>query len=112
MTITEAHVERLLGRRVHDANGQSIGRLEEFRVEIVDGEHVVTEYHVGGSAVVERIASFVAQLPFFRLIPFARTGYRIPWTDLDLSDPRRPRVRGCREELERMSLDPNDAASS
>ena len=108
MELREAHVEHLLGRRVRDIDGHVVGRLEELRVEIVDGEYVVTEFHIGGAAVVERIAAFITQLPFFTLIPHARKGYRIPWTQLDLSDPRHPRVRVHRAELQRMSIEPGE----
>ena len=104
MTFSEAHVERLLGKRVRDADDRVAGRLEELVVEIVDGEYVVTEFHIGGAALVERIAAFVKQLPFFRLLPFARRGYRVTWSDVDLSDPRYPRVRRPRDELPRISL--------
>jgi len=38
----EAHVEHLLGRQVRDIDGRVVGRLEELRVEVVDGEYVVT----------------------------------------------------------------------
>ena len=110
MTFTEAHVEHLLGRRVRDADDEVIGRLEELKVEILDGDYMVTEFHVGGAALAERIAAFVTQLPFFRLIPFARRGYRVPWTDIDLSDPRRPRARRRRTELQQMSLSEGEAA--
>jgi len=99
MTFHEAHVERLLGRPVHDVDGVVVGRLEEFHVEIVDGDYVVTEYHIGAAALIERVGAFVSQLPFFRYIPFARKGYRVPWADLDLSDPLHPRVTVRREEL-------------
>jgi hypothetical protein len=108
MTIADLHVEHLLGRRVRDAEGRALGRLEEFLVEMVDGEPCVTEFHVGGAAGVERIAAFTMQLPFFRLIPFTRRGYRVPWNDLDLSDPRHPRVRRLRAELETLSLAASD----
>lgn len=101
----EAHVEHLLGRRVVDVDGRSIGRLEEMVAEIVDGEAVVTEFHIGGAALVERIAAFVVQLPFFRAIPFARRGYRVRWQELDLSNPRSLRVTVGRDQLPRMQLE-------
>jgi sporulation protein YlmC with PRC-barrel domain len=101
----EVHVERLLGRRVRDAEGKKIGRLEEFRVEVIDGEACITEFHIGGGAVVERIAAFAAQLPFITLLPFARYEYRLSWRDVDLSDQRRPMVRLRRGELIRVRRD-------
>ena len=104
MEYIEAHVEHLLGRRVVDVDGQRIGRLEEMLAEVVDGETVVTEFHVGGAAVVERLAAFITQLPFFRYIPFARTGYCVRWEDFDLSNPRALRLTLRRAELKRVEI--------
>jgi len=97
----EAHVEHLLGRRVVDVDGQEVGHLEELRAEVVDGELVVTEFHIGAGALLERIGEFVTQLPFLRYIPFSRHMYRVPWEQLDLSDTLRPRVKVRRDELQR-----------
>ena len=102
MKYLEAHVEHLLGRRVRDVDGAVVGRLEEIHVENVDGDEVVTEYHIGRAALIERMGAFITQLPFFRYIPFARKGYRVPWRQLDLSDPLRPRVTVARSALQRM----------
>ena len=98
----EVHVERLLGRRVRDANGVVIGRIEELCVEIVDGDPVVTEFHVGSAALFERIGSFVHQLPFFSLLPWTPAMYCVSSADMDLEDVRHPRVRRRRAELARL----------
>lgn len=99
MKYLEAHVEQLLGRRVVDADGIVVGRLEEMRAEIIDGELVVTEFHIGAGAALERIGEFVTQLPFLRYIPYTRHMYRVPWDQFDLSDTLRPRVRVRRDTL-------------
>jgi sporulation protein YlmC with PRC-barrel domain len=112
MRFTEAHVEHLLGTRVRDSNDTVVGRIEELRVDIVDGEYVVTEFHIGEAALVERIAAFVTELPFFRLIPFARKGYCVEWRDIDLSDPLRPRVRRPRSALSRITLASSEGTAS
>lgn len=101
MATTELHAELLLGCRVHDVDGCPVGRIEELHVDMIDGESVVTEYHLGHAALVERMAEFVRQLPFFRLLPTMRSEYRVHWKDLDLSDPRKPRLRVPRSALER-----------
>ncbi len=103
MMYHEAHVEHLLGRRVRDVDGAIIGRLEEIHVENIDGDEVVTEYHIGRAALIERMGAFITQLPFFRYIPFARKGYRIPWTQFDLSDPLHPRATVPRADLQEMN---------
>ena len=89
----------LLGRRVRDARGKTIGRIEELNAEIEFHAHgnayVVTSVSVGRFGPFDAIASgsFVQQL--VRRVVRA-TGYRqfeIPWDRLDLTDPRRPVVR-------------------
>ena len=95
----EVHVEQLLGRRVRDVHGDVAGRLEELCVEIVDGEPVVTEFHIGPAALLERIGTFVRLLPFFSLLPSRRTLYRVRWQDIDLTDQRHPTLRCPRSEL-------------
>jgi sporulation protein YlmC with PRC-barrel domain len=97
----EIRVERLLGRRVRDFNGEVIGRLEELRCETVGGETVVVEVHCGPAALIERLGGFLFQLPFFRYIPFERREYRVPWNQVDLANPDNPRLRCTREELQR-----------
>jgi len=99
MIFHEAHVERLLGKRVRDVNGDVVGRLEEMIAETIDGELVVTEFHFGPAAVLERIGVFFGRLPYFGLLPLQRRLYRVPWQDMDLSEPHRPRVRKAKAEL-------------
>lgn len=99
MIFHEAHVERLLGKKVRDVNGEVVGRLEEIVAETIDGELVVVEYHLGAAAVLERIGVFFSALPYFGLIPFPKHLYRVRWDEMDLSEPNRPRVRRAKAEL-------------
>ena len=101
MASREVHVELLLGSRVRDVDGEKVGRLEELHVDVVDGESVVTEFHIGSAALVERIAGFVRQLPFFGILPNVRSEYRVRWEDLDITNPREPRLRIPRAALQR-----------
>src|SRR5436190_722309 len=82
-----------LGRRAYDLDGRIVGRIEEIVVEPRDAEYVVTEYHLGAAALIERLALSAALLPFLRLLPLGeRVEYRVPWNQMDLTDPKRPRV--------------------
>jgi len=92
------NAELLLGREVRDVDGRAIGRIEEFRCGKLDGHDVVLEYHLGAGGALERVLAFVRALPFFGMIPAPRM-VRVPWGQMDLSDPARPRVRVRREEL-------------
>jgi sporulation protein YlmC with PRC-barrel domain len=98
----EVRVELLLGRRVLAQNGRSVGRVEEIRVERSGGGYVVTEYHVGPEALLERLAVGLQSL--FREPP--RGGYAIAWNQVDLSDPEHPRLTCPADELRR--LEPED----
>jgi len=95
--IREVHAEQLLGRKVIDVDGRVVGRIEEMRSEIVDGERVVTEFHLGPTALLERIGAAVGELPLLRF--FAPTPARcVAWNLMDLRDPRHPRLRGRLDE--------------
>jgi hypothetical protein len=95
----EIHLEMLLDRCVLDGEGKSVGRIEEARVE-KRGEHwVITEFHLGRRAFLERLC--VRDLAFLFLGRFGAhklpAGYVVPWDKLDLSDPEQPRLL-CRKE--------------
>jgi hypothetical protein len=84
----ERRVEELLGRRVLASDGRVVGRIEEMRAVREGGAYVVTEFHIGPRALLER----VAVRHFGRFVPRRVHGYRVAWDQLDLSDPVRPRL--------------------
>ena len=99
---SEVRLELLVNRKVYDADGECIGRIEEVRAEVDGADHVVREFHVGKVAVAERLfgggrmtRSLLRRLGGHRLWH----GYVVPWRDMDLSDPTRPRVRRRESEL-------------
>ena len=106
----EIHVEHLLGRRVRDIDGIVIGRIEELVAERVEAARVVTEFHVGPAALLERVGRFMHQLPLINALPLMHWEYRIPWQMLDLSDPNAPRVRCRKAEL--VKVRPEASASN
>jgi hypothetical protein len=101
----EVALHHLLGRTVHDPNGQAVGRVEELRAEIDlherGNDYVVTEFHVGSFGAIESIAGpyFARQLlhRLGRLAPYS--SHRIPWDRLDLSDPQHPKSLDTVDEL-------------
>lgn len=86
-------VRGLLGRVVHDVNGERVGRIEEMRAVQV-GEHLeIREYIVGAHGALLRVAS----RPVLRwmLEYLGVSGWRdhtIPWDWLDVSDAAHPRL--------------------
>jgi len=95
-------LEMILNRRVRALNGRVIGRLEEVAAESTDGECFITEYHIGTFALFERLAAWPLGRSILRSFGFRKKGggYRVPWNQLDLSDPQRPALRCSVEELE------------
>ena len=80
MNAREVRLELAVGRRVRAKNGRPVGRLEEV---VADEHWRVREYHIGPGAV-------------------RRRGYRARWDQLDLSDPRQPRLTCALEEIARL----------
>ena len=103
MSAREIHLEQLLGRTVHDADGRRVGDIEEVTVDTGSGEWQVTEYITGPIGMLERLAAAQIGLWLVGLLGGGKSpaGYRIPWQQLDLTDPRHPRVRCRKAELQR-----------
>jgi hypothetical protein len=96
--VSRGHVVRLedlLGSRVVASNGRCVGHIEEVRAERRDGEYQVVEYLLGTPAVLERW-SVIQNL-------FGIRGRKLiaRWNQLDISDPRRPRLTCPLDEIER-----------
>ena len=84
--------ELLAGRRVHDVDGKVAGRIHSIHLERDGPQCVVSEYLLGTSAWFTRLGITTLRLFGFR---HGREPLRVPWHQLDLSDPDRPRLR-CR----------------
>ena len=90
------HVELLAGRRVRDVNNRVVGRIQTIHVRRRGHDYVVEEYHIGPAALLETLGISAARIVG---LPSWREPLRIPWQQLDLSDPEHPRLRCAREEL-------------
>jgi hypothetical protein len=101
MNAREANVELLLGRMVHDPAGRRLGRLEEIRAVAHGGELRVSQYLVGPYGAAARLtsASLLPRMAHLLRRSPVRSGYVIPWTWMDLSDPEHPRCTRPLEEL-------------
>jgi sporulation protein YlmC with PRC-barrel domain len=105
MAERQIHVELLIGRQVLGITGKPLGRLEEIQVELKKGECLVSEYHIGTYAFLERLSAWVIGRTILKLFGVTRRigGYRVPWDQLDLSDPYRPKLRCPATELRRLT---------
>ena len=84
----EVHLDDLLGREVLAANNQPVGRLEEFRAKRNRDALTIDEYVIGASGLFERLGVAVALI-------FGSSmggGYVANWDQLDISDPKQPRL--------------------
>ena len=106
MANREVHLERLLGHKVFDSEGEMIGRIEEVVARRQGDEWVVQEYWVGSSALLYRLSARGAARAFLTLFVSKEQapGYRVPWDKLDLShSKKRLRLDCARDELEALS---------
>jgi hypothetical protein len=88
----EIPLERLVGRRVADADGRALGRIQEVHAERRDGELVVLEWVLGAGGLLERLGLLAMARALFGW-PKPPTPEVLAWSELDLSDPERPRHR-------------------
>lgn len=101
----ELALERLLGRRVHDADGASLGCVEDVVAEHEGDALVVRAWLVGTHALAERLGGGRLAHAVARLLTRDR-GYErfvVPWDAMDLRDPDHPRATRPRAELARLA---------
>ena len=88
--------EMLLGTLVRDCEGVRVGRIYDVAVEQRADGPVVTEWHLGYAALGQRLGVRALHLLGIRkrFAPLC-----VPWRQMDLSDPERPRLRCRKDEL-------------
>ncbi len=92
----QIRVQELVGRRVVDVNGKVAGRIEEIRAVWRGDDCFVEDFELGTAALFERLGLSARRLVGWR---GRAEPIRIPWQQLDLSDPETPRMRCAIEEL-------------
>ena len=97
----EVNVELLLGTLVRDVDGEDVGRIEEFHFERDDKTCLITSYLVGASGLIERLSAWTLVRPISDFLNTRKlySFYRIPWQDMDLTDPQHPKLRTSRRDL-------------
>jgi sporulation protein YlmC with PRC-barrel domain len=100
----EVHLELLLGRRVLDPVGKSVGRIEEVIAEHRGDECVIREYLVGSGALLYRLSAMEIGRSALRLFRAKKAvGYRVAWDQMDLTNPEKPRLNCDVSELEKFT---------
>ena len=79
------------GRNVVDPDGKVAGRIGEVIAERVGADCHVIEYLLGPAAFLGRLGITAGRLIGVK----TRGPLRVPWNQVDLSDPKKPRLR-CR----------------
>jgi sporulation protein YlmC with PRC-barrel domain len=90
----EVRLERLLGRLLVDATGVPVGRIEDVEAYPDGEDYLVTHVVVVPEGRLASLLAAMHQLPTLRAVGLGRKprSRRVPWTWLDLSDPRHPRL--------------------
>jgi sporulation protein YlmC with PRC-barrel domain len=94
-------VELLVGTQVRDTDGEKVGRIQELRVDNRGESCVVEAYFIGASALIERLSAWTLVRPIARALHARKlySLYEVPWQDIDLSDPKQPRLRIAKRDL-------------
>jgi sporulation protein YlmC with PRC-barrel domain len=100
----EHQLFEILGKRVVDANGKHIGRLEEIECERGETNCPIDAYIVEHRALLDRVSSWALTSSLQQKLSknVAHRPYRIKWDQMDMSDPSRPRALLPEDELERL----------
>jgi hypothetical protein len=94
----ERRVQLLLGRRVFDAHGHAVGRIEELHAEKEGDYYVIAAIDLGPDALLERLSVRHLGMPW----PGRPHGYHVRWDQIDLEDEERPRLLCEISELEKI----------
>ena len=103
--MAELHLELLIGRRVFDSLGNCIGRIEEVRAEQQGDDWVILEYLIGIAAIVERLSAWNLGTGLLHFLGARKLNksYRVPWNQLNLSNPDCPFLMYSIDELKEIS---------
>jgi len=98
------HLERLLNKKVLDSNGRKAGRIEEVCARVSAGGWVVESYLLGKAALLARLSvpDLARSLLGLQSAGRSSTPETVPWDQMDLTDPHRPRLKCTVEELKAM----------
>jgi len=90
MAAQKVHLELLVGKLVRDRNGAKIGRIRSVHAEKEGDDCVVRHYELGGAALLSRFGISALRLAGW---PMNKEPRKIPWDQMDLSDPEKPRLK-------------------
>lgn len=94
----------ILSRKVVDSDGKYAGRLEDVEVERGDEVSLIKSYLVVHRGLIGRIQTWALSASIQASIPVTEKSrpYRVPWDQMDMSDPEHPRILVPQAELSRV----------
>jgi len=95
----KVHVELLQGRPVYDSKDKLAGRIASIHATWKGENCFVEEYRLGAAAFLERLGIYAGKLVGWM---GSHEPLRVPWDQLDLSDPERLRLKCTLEELRKL----------
>jgi sporulation protein YlmC with PRC-barrel domain len=99
----ELRLFEILDRKVVDSEGKYAGRVEEIEAERGDDVSLIKSYLVVHRGLLDRIQTWALAGSIRKSIPVREksTPYRVPWDQMDMSDPDHPRILVPQSELSR-----------
>jgi sporulation protein YlmC with PRC-barrel domain len=97
--MSEIQLREILGKAVVDSEGRHIGKLEE--IEAGNGYEFceIKSYIVEHRGILDRISSWALTPGLRKKLDGLSRPYRVPWEQMDLSDPAHPRTLVTKEAL-------------
>ena len=94
----------ILGRKVVDSEGVTLGHLEEIEMERGAESCPVQAYLVEHRGLLDRMSSWTLTSSMQKALSrrSSKKPYRVPWDEMDLSDPRHPRTLVPKSALRRV----------
>ena len=104
MSAREIRLYDLVGQRVRDASGTTVGRIHELCAEIEQhtngNDYVVREFRLSSLGALEFIGGSYFIRELLRTLHLVKTDpFIVPWHQLDLSDPEHPVLKISRQAL-------------
>ena len=92
----EIRLQAIVGRKVHDVDGKVAGRIGQVIATRIGADCHVDEYHLGPAAFLARLGISAGHLIGLRA---RQEPLRVPWHQMDLSNPHHPRLKCRVDEL-------------
>jgi sporulation protein YlmC with PRC-barrel domain len=94
---------QILGRKVVDIDGVTIGHLEEIEAEQGPDSCLIQAYLVEHRKLLDRLSTWALTSSMQKTLSSRSDSkpFRVAWHQMDLSDPQHPKTRVPKSELRR-----------